>query len=671
MRSCRSIVCAFALLFPLLLSAQEDSIRRAAEVQELPMNQLNEAKRLFAQYVYSQVDSAIFYAQKVVDIATALENADEILTGNTYLGIGYSIKGDYTKAIEYMSETLRLHTEAGDSLNMAYSLNNIGTTYLYDADYLKAVESFLSSSRIKEALVASGTPSADVDLASTLNNIGIAYQSQLDTAQAKTYYARAIEEADKVDNAPMAARSKASLGNLLSQEKRFEESLTYLLEAEEVLVAENDAFSLGKLYNNMAKTYAGLENGEAVLAVAQKSITVNKQIGNLDSEAQGRVYLGLGYIKTGQYRQAISTSLEALKYGEANESNIVLAGAYQNLYEAYAALGNYKRAYDYNLLYQEVDEAIFTAQRAEQIERMSAEFEADKRELEIDRLNQATRVQALELSQADAERNLLIVLVGSLLLILLLIGYFYRKIVQSRQLLQTQNTELDRLNSTKDRFFAIISHDLRGHISAFQGNGKLLKHLLGKNQLDKVDRVTEELDKNATNLSALLDNLLQWSLEQLKGYEPKPEQLKVSAALGEVLLPYHALAEAKGLSLTNEVDEALTALVDRNGFSVIFRNLVANAIKFTQEGSIVLSAEVEGEQVTIRVKDSGIGIPNTIQENLFKISEDKIRRGTQHEKGTGLGLNLVYEFVRANGGQLQVESQEGEGTTIIVSLKHG
>ena len=83
MRSCRFIVCAFALLIPLLLSAQEDSIRRAAEVQELPMNQLNEAKRLFAQYVYSQVDSAIFYAQKVVDIATGLENADEILTGNT------------------------------------------------------------------------------------------------------------------------------------------------------------------------------------------------------------------------------------------------------------------------------------------------------------------------------------------------------------------------------------------------------------------------------------------------------------------------------------------------------------------------------------------------------------------------------------------------------------
>jgi len=624
---------------------------------------VNFAKRLFARYIYFKVDSAIFYATEILRMGEQMNSDAYVLTGNNYLGIANSVKGDFHQASIYMQNVLELHLENEDSINIAYSLNNLGMNHLYASEYLEATESLISSVRYKEALIVGGTSAADVDLASTLMNIGIAYQSQLDTLQAKEYYTRAIDEADKIGHDLLSARAKTSLANLLISEENFRLALTLLQGTEEVFVNQNDIFSLGKLYNNMALAYAGLNEGDKTIAFAKKAIETNKEIGNNESEGLGYVYLGLGYIKNKLFRKAIQSSNQALEKGENQGSNAILYGALKNLYEAHEALKNYEKAYEYSRRYNKVETDIFIVNRSEQIERLSAKYEADKRETEIESLSQETKLQTLELEKAAANRSLLLAFLISALLVIALVIYFYRKIKKSKN-------ELEKINKTKDRFFAIISHDLRGHISSFQGTGRLLKHFWAKKDEEKLESITSEIDKNANNLSHLLDNLLHWSVGQLQGYQPKPEVIHVKNVIAELIETYVPLANVKGIELSAELGENDRILSDKGALHVTLRNLIANAIKFTKKGEVVIFSKSSIDHLIIGVRDTGIGIPELMLKSLFEIGEEKIREGTQNERGTGLGLNLAYEFTKLNGGRLEVESKEGIGTTFLLYLKH-
>lgn len=654
----------------LMAQVSVDSLRSVYQNSTDDSVRVNVSKILFAQYVYSKVDSAIYFAEQVVELARKRQDATNELAGTKYLGIAYSVKGDFEQSAVHMQQVLDTYLEAGDSLNIAYSYNNLGTNFLYSGNYLEAAEALLSAVRYKEALLQKGATARDVDLASTLLNIGIAYESQLDTAQAKRYYQNSIEEAEKMEAPVAVARAKSSLSSILLAEKDVSTAVTYLKEAETVFAQINDQFSLSKIYNNLALAHAELELGQEVIRYAQKGVETSRAIGNQRSEGLGLMYQGLGYVKTGQFREAIRISQSALELGRKLESLDIQQSALKNLHQANAGLRNYGLAYQYSLQYQELDEQIFSNDRAEQIERLSAQYEAEKREMEIENLNQENQLQSLELDKAAADRNLLLVFLLSAVLVIGLAVYFYRKISLSRKELRDKNGELAQLNKTKDRFFAIISHDLRGHISAFQNTGRLLTNFLSKNDLDKAQRVSQEIDKNASNVSDLLDNLLQWSVDQLEGYTPKPERLQVFEMVEELVRAYAPLAEAKGLFLKNEVDASHEILADKGSIFVTLRNLIANALKFTESGGVTISSRKEGDTIVLSVKDTGIGIPLAMQSKLYEIGEEKIRRGTRQEKGTGLGLHLAFEFTRMNRGELTLSSEEGRGTTFFVSLVH-
>ncbi len=652
------------------LNAQNQELRDRFENTQNDTVKINTAKQLFGAYVYSQSDSAVYYAEKVVSLSKEIGWQENEVLGNKYLGIAYSIKGDFETASGYMQTVLDFYQSQNDSLNIAFSFNNLGTNYLYAGDYLKAAESLIESMKLKEALVSSGTTPAEVDLASTLLNIGIAYESQSDTAQAKTYYLRAIDAGDEAQAPLVAARARSSYGSILSSQKRYEQALLYFRQTESVFEEANDVFALSKTYNNMARAYGELDNATQVISYAQKAINTSQQIGNRRSEGLGNMYLGLGYIKQNQFRKAITVSNVAKRIGEELESLDIQQSALKNLHEAHSGLGNHARAYQYLLQFQEIDQQLYDLNRNEQIEELTARYEADKRQMEIDNLSKETQVQSLQLDKAAGQRNLLITLLISAVAIIGSFIYFYKRLVENRKELSLANSELERLNSTKDRFFSIISHDLRSHIASFQGSGRLMNHLVKKKDEDKLVAVTRELDKNADNLSQLLDNLLQWSVGQLKGYEPKMESINLKALCDEVIKIFKSKAEEKGVQVMNDLKEDDTVMADRGALAVTLRNLISNGLKFTHEGEVSIFSKKENGELIIGVKDTGVGIPEEMRADLFEINEEKIRPGTDKEKGTGLGLNLAYEFTRVTGGYLDVESEVGVGSTFLIHLNY-
>lgn len=249
-----------------------------------------------------------------------------------------------------------------------------------------------------------------------------------------------------------------------------------------------------------------------------------------------------------------------------------------------------------------------------------------------------------------------------------------QELEEQKKELQNAKDHLEKLNKTKTRFFSIISHDLRGPMSVLIGFNVLIRDHLKRTyniQNDfKLDEITGYLEKTANQLLQLLDGLLKWALKE-EGMMPyHPTNIELRGAVEEIIEVIRPQAIAKKIQINSFFDdEEVYIWADKNSLMTILRNLTSNAMKFTPEkGNITIEVEKLDKKVRIDVIDTGIGISEEKMEYLFDVNESKVSKGTKGEKGTGLGLNLVKDFVKMNGGEITVESRVGKGSKFSVFL---
>lgn len=258
-----------------------------------------------------------------------------------------------------------------------------------------------------------------------------------------------------------------------------------------------------------------------------------------------------------------------------------------------------------------------------------------------------------------------IILIGSLFVA---IGFIYH-LWNQRQIIKKQNALLAQVNATKNQFFSIIAHDLRGPVVAFQNLSKKINYLNKKGNEGDVNKMLHQVDLAAKNLNVLLDNLLSWSLVQENAFPYQPTFVNLKELSTEIYQLYLPLAKSKGIKLKQHIFADFIVNADRNSLSTIIRNLISNAIKFSNAGDEVrIIAKKSKDKIELRIEDTGIGIPPDIQTKLFFLNEEKLSEGTKGEKGTGLGLVLCKNFVDLNKGEIFVKSQLGKGTLFSISL---
>src|SRR5690606_31326754 len=247
---------------------------------------------------------------------------------------------------------------------------------------------------------------------------------------------------------------------------------------------------------------------------------------------------------------------------------------------------------------------------------------------------------------------------GSLIVVLVLVGILayvlFRnnrrkklvnmKLIKQQEILKSHRDQLQSLNQTKDRFFSIISHDLRGPVNAFNGISSLIKHYIRENDMKNLVEVTEYIDKSASQLSTLLDNLLDWAVSQQGSFPYNPDKLHLNPIVAEIVEVFQTSAHAKKITMKVNISKEIFVWADRNSLTTILRNLVNNALKFTNaEGSITIAATENNRMATIEIADTGIGIPEEKPTSIFELIETKNNHGTAGEKGLGLGLQLAYD----------------------------
>ncbi len=242
-----------------------------------------------------------------------------------------------------------------------------------------------------------------------------------------------------------------------------------------------------------------------------------------------------------------------------------------------------------------------------------------------------------------------------------------RKLMEER--IQHQNQELEDLIAKKDKFFSIISHDLLSPFSGLLGLSQLLVSQIEERDFDSIEEDAKVLERSCEHAYNLVKNLLEWSRLQTNKMEFEPKPLNISKILREMTQVFECIALQKSITLRNDFDDDLSVIADKQMISAILRNLISNAIKFTNKsGEIILSTKQRQDEIVISVTDNGVGIAADRITELFSIDRIGSTLGTEKERGTGLGLILCKEFVAKHGGQLGVESEEGKGSVFHFSL---
>jgi signal transduction histidine kinase len=249
-----------------------------------------------------------------------------------------------------------------------------------------------------------------------------------------------------------------------------------------------------------------------------------------------------------------------------------------------------------------------------------------------------------------------------------------RKILETeaRNLISELNqsqTELLELNSQKDKLMSIIAHDLRTPFHQILSFARMLTEDIEIYSQEEIKTMTDGILQAGEHGAKILEDLLSWARTQRNTIEIIPAEISIASVLNEIIPVFAASANDKQIKISINGDKDAVAVANRNMSNILFRNLIANALKFSNPGGKIQLNITRGRDFhTIEVRDSGIGIPENDLPKLFNIDVKYTRTGTAGESGTGLGLILCKELVIKNKGTLEVISKQGEGSSFIVKL---
>ncbi|MEX2602000.1 MAG: ATP-binding protein [Balneolaceae bacterium] len=574
-----------------------------------------------------EASQAMRYYQDAIQLADSLDNEREVAVQVFNMTAAQKMLGDQSGALENLYESLQFAESEADSAFMAVILNNIGQSFNELQDYEQAT-GYLERSEELSRLSGYRT-----NLLRTLVNQGVSHAEMEDHDRASGFYLEALELAEEMGNFTTVIRVNYNLGQLELSRNNLELARDYFDRS--MQESRDYNFQEGIIYNSI---------GYGELFQAREE-----------------------YDMAGQwYEEARSLA------GELQLVQLV-ARSMEGLYQTQRDAGNYPESLQWLEQLRELEDSLRTEER----ERMRSEFETRLNLHQSEEENQLLRLRQEEQeARIRYQRAWIYTVLVALLLLAVLALYLYRnsnlrkgmnRVLKERHReILAKNDELDRVNAVKDKMFAIIAHDLRGPLSSLQSLIYLLREYdLSKEELHEIiDSLEYKLHSNASTI----DNLLAWAKSQMQGIQLDLRPVNLNSAARAVISQVGVQAEQKGVELTVTVPNKLEFLADYEAVKLILRNLLVNAVKFSNNGDrIELVASEIGDSVEVRVSDSGVGIPEKDQSRIFNSSIHS-EPGTMREKGSGLGLWLCKEFVEKHGGSIRFESKVGEGTTFIFSL---
>jgi pentatricopeptide repeat protein len=600
-----------------------DSLK--TELQKHPQEDTLRAKIIRYIFFYERainLESAKNYAEQALHISEKINDLKGLSYSYGNLAYCYMKQGDFEKAIEYAHLMEKCSEKANFNRTKIQSLQLLGSIYFSDKNYPKSLEQY----RKGEALLRK--TSMKLDLAYVLNDMSTLY----------------------------------------SHIKQYDSAESCSLESLKLLAEIGDTESMPGAYANLVDVYVSREQYDKAIEIIEKSFELLNRQKLVNSLVRATNYSNLGIIhtQTGHFKEAEAALQQAETLAKDLDKNTLLE-VYGFRIQLEKARGNFKEAFRYDDLKDNLRDSLFNQERAAQIATIQTRFEVEKKEQMIQSLQQQEQIHNLKQWLLAGG---LILVVATSLLIYFLQRTNHKKVEHLLSVQQDLNFKLQETDQLKSRFFANISHEFRTPLSLIIT--PVEDELRKNNQLAPVTKnLFSQVNRQANQLLSLVNDLLDLSKLDAKKMELRVKQGNLAHFMQLLTASFDSLAESKKISFEKRINLPEEMVwFDPEKIEKILNNLLINAFKFTPSGKSisidVWKDSVKGS-VTILVADKGIGIATEEQAHVFS-SFYQVRNSADDLKGTGLGLALVKELVDLYKGSIHLQSNIGEGTTITVTL---
>lgn len=585
-------------------------------------------------------------------------------------GLFYWSQENFKDAMLYFHESLKLSRFINYDLVAAKSLNYIGLVYWKWGDYANSLKYFFESLQLKEDL------DEKAEQVISLNNIARNYSDLGNYTEAVKYASKAYKLAVEENYVYGEGRALNNLGVSYRMLRDFRKSEEVNYKALEVKTKDNDKNGIAYSHSDLGDLYYDFNKYEKAFEHYEKALKIRTELKNKFGIASTLLSIGKLNNKIGNKKLAESGYLESLKLAKEMKFREVEKDCYENLYELYDASNNPVAALRYLKLFSSAKDTLFNVEVSKKIAEQQISYELLAKEKEIKLLTQEKKIGELEIKSQNIIMIIVAVIAAMLILIVLFIYFRYRLVKRTQEILEEKNKaiihrqiELVEINTAKDKFFSLISHDLRSPFSGLLGYAGILKTDYDGLTKEEIKSYVYEMLVIIEKIHVFLEDLLAWSRVQVGKVELKPENIDLRNFVDGIIDFLKNEALKKNISIINKIVEKTSVVADNNTLRSILYNLMTNALKFSNAGSEIKIYTTETDkEITISVKDNGVGISKEDQEKLFRMDVLFSTSGTASERGTGLGLILVHDLIAKNNGRISVESEIGKGSIFSITL---
>ncbi|WP_454801972.1 ATP-binding protein [Mucilaginibacter phyllosphaerae] len=651
-------------------------------------------KKLSTAYSAVDPEKKFYYAMVYQTLAKKLNNHEAVADAYVQMGVSYGIRSKIDTALTYFNLGYNYAKTHGIKITEARALANIGFAYNRLGDYREAINDYFKALAIyKDIKFELGTNQC-------YTNIGSIYYDMDKTDIARTYFIQSLNGYTKSKNDMGIAAALFSVGNCYLANKESDKAISYYTKSLQMRQKMGDLngislarMGLGRAYMQQKKYAQAITNLDSAL----KNI---RTLGDKYIEANVLNSFADAYNGSNNYNKAIDYGKQALSIARNIKSKGVSYEAMDKLVTAYHKKGDLENAFKYQTQYVLTKDSIQEERMLKDISLIemnrvrseNADLEKSNQEIasqnsdylvKINKYSTAIIATSVILASAivflgilyrrnqskQATNKLLLKQKDEIALINNELAMLNEEVITQMELSNAQNIELERLNNIKNKFFSIISHDLRSPLSTLQT--LLAVYRQGDIEEKELGELLVKLEDTILTTGNFLDNLLEWSKNQLEGMTVNPVDFNVSDSIDENIHLFKTKIELKQLKVNNMTAKNITAFADRDMIDLVIRNLLSNSIKFCNTGDeITLNAGIKNNRAVIYIKDTGPGISREESEKLFSL-EHTLSTGTQGEKGNHLGLILCKDMIVQNNGTIGFESHPGQGTTFWFDLPVG
>ena len=600
-------------------------------------------------YGSGNMDSALWYFSRAYEFFEADTQMLRLADTERMIAMSYWNRGLYIDALKHIDGALWRYQKLGNTKSLLAAYNTKGTIMWGLSDYKAALDLFIKTLYLYE----SDSINSNGHILRYINNIGMVYFDWGDDETAYNYFKQAEENIKTSSDSVGIAYTWLNLGIYYEKKGRSWEALDMLKRAKKLYndISYDNGVSLcdiriGQLYSGRGE-YLKAENSFL------EAIRSSEQYGNRHRNAFAHYHLAENDLLQGHYSQALKNSLISLDFSESEQYKELSSLLYDQLSIIYESLGEIQKALEMKKKKIVTQAAINKAKIEVQHNILDLAYRNQLKENENDRL----RKENLLKQKTIYLQYIVVFLVLGLLILIL---SFYLRMGRRKK-------ELQAAVHAKDKIFSIVAHDLRSPVGALNNMVEILSD--EQNEVNYRQLLKEYKPVISASYS-MLDDLLIWAKTNLGKIDVFPRSVLLNDLIEAIRIVYLFQTEQKNITVLSEVKPETVVFADQAILETILRNLLNNAIKFTDfDGIIRISSRREQDYEIISIADTGVGIPSDAQSSIFEGTFHAY--GTRNEKGAGLGLMLCKELAVLNGGDLWFTSIEGTGSTFSFSVPRG